>query len=74
MATEYTVFKGSATGHVTQARLRLPDLGPNDVLLENTHSGVCGTDLHYIQQDMVLGHEGIGVVKQIGTAVEAVKM
>ncbi|KAL9617737.1 MAG: hypothetical protein Q9160_007511 [Pyrenula sp. 1 TL-2023] len=74
MATAYTVFKGSASGHVMEARLRIPDLGPNDVLLENTHSGVCGTDLHYVQQDMVLGHEGIGIVKQIGPAVKAVKI
>lgn len=74
MASEYTVFKGSVDGKVTKDRFRIPDLGVTDVLLENTHSGVCGTDLHYIGENMVLGHEGIGIVRKIGPEVGAVKM
>ena len=74
MVTEYTAFKGSDSGKIQKTRLKLPELGPNDVLLENTHSGICGTDAHYLHQDMVLGHEGIGVVKEVGSAVSAVKM
>lgn len=74
MAIEYTVFKGSADGNLTEEHHRIADLGPNDVLLENTHSGVCGTDLHYVGENMVLGHEGVGIVKQIGPRVSAVKV
>jgi len=34
---------------------------------------VCGTDLHYIHQDMVLGHEGVGRVEAVGDAVTKFK-
>jgi D-arabinose 1-dehydrogenase-like Zn-dependent alcohol dehydrogenase len=34
-----------------------------------TDQQVCGTDLHHIQDDMVLGHEGVGVVEAVGGAV-----
>ena len=38
-------------------------LGPDEVLIKVTHSGLCGTDEHYKHADMVLGHEGAGVVE-----------
>jgi D-arabinose 1-dehydrogenase-like Zn-dependent alcohol dehydrogenase len=74
MAIEFTVFKGSSSGDITEAKTTLPELLPNQVLLEHTHSGVCGTDAHYIHADMVLGHEGVGVAKAIGSAVKDFKM
>jgi D-arabinose 1-dehydrogenase-like Zn-dependent alcohol dehydrogenase len=44
------------------------------VLAEVTHSGLCGTDEHGKCQDMVLGHEGVGVVRAIGDSVTGLKM
>lgn len=74
MATTFTVFKGSSTGQITESQTTVPTLQSNDVLLENTHSGVCGTDAHYLHTDMVLGHEGVGVVKAVGSKVSLVKV
>lgn len=36
---------------------------------EVTHSGLCGTDMHYFEYGQVLGHEGVGVVVEIGSRV-----
>lgn len=74
MAINFTVFKGSPTGQVVESTSTLPDLSSNEVLLENTHSGVCGTDAHYLHQDMVLGHEGVGIAKAVGENVKSIKM
>jgi threonine dehydrogenase-like Zn-dependent dehydrogenase len=49
---------------------------PNDVIVRLTASAICGTDLHMIrgtlpgmQDGTVLGHEGVGVVEEVGSAV-----
>src|SRR5580658_4245348 len=49
---------------------------PGDVIVRVTTSTICGTDLHILKGDLpavtdgrILGHEGIGVVEQVGTGV-----
>ncbi len=49
---------------------------PGDAIVRITTSTICGTDLHILKGDLpavtdgrILGHEGIGVIEQIGTAV-----
>src|SRR6202158_5446145 len=49
---------------------------PGDAIVRITTSTICGTDLHILKGDLpsviegrVLGHEGIGVVEQVGTGV-----
>jgi D-arabinose 1-dehydrogenase-like Zn-dependent alcohol dehydrogenase len=74
MTIEFTVFKGTPSGAIIESKTSLPDLLPNQVFLEHTHSGVCGTDAHYQNQDMVLGHEGVGNIKGIGSAVKNFKV
>lgn len=74
MAITFTVFKGSESGKVTESTTTIQDLSSNEVLVEYTHSGVCGTDSHYLHTDMVLGHEGVGVVKAVGDKVKLVKL
>jgi len=70
-----TVFKGSKSGNVVKDTVtRTTALGPNDVAISMTHSGVCFTDLHHIHDDMVLGHEGVGVVEAIGDSVKNFKV
>jgi alcohol dehydrogenase len=48
----------------------------SDAIVRITTSTICGTDLHILKGDLpsvtngrVLGHEGIGVVEQVGTGV-----
>lgn len=74
MAITYTAFKGSSTGKVVQTSITKEGVGANEVLLENLYSGLCGTDVHFSHNDLVLGHEGIGVVKQVGDDVKNLKV
>ena len=48
----------------------------NDAIVRITTTTICGTDLHILKGDLplvtdgrILGHEGIGVIEQIGTGV-----
>lgn len=72
MAIEFTVFKGTKNG-IKQDVTRKDDLTRDDVLVRVTHSGVCGTDLHYQEKDMVLGHEGTGIVEATGPDAHILK-
>ena len=69
-----TVFKGSPSGRLIETKGGSRTLRANDVVIDIAYSGVCGTDLHYRKADMVLGHEGVGVVSQVGPEVKAVKV
>lgn len=62
---DFTVFKGSKGGAIQKATTT-KSIGDHEVLVEVTHSGLCGTDAHYKGADMGLGHEGAGTVKQLG--------
>ncbi|ULH14190.1 glutathione-dependent formaldehyde dehydrogenase (plasmid) [Deinococcus sp. KNUC1210] len=49
---------------------------PTDAIVRLTASAICGTDLHFIRGTMsgmvpgtILGHEGVGVVEQVGADV-----
>jgi alcohol dehydrogenase len=49
---------------------------PSDAIVRITTSTICGTDLHILKGDLpavvngrILGHEGIGVIEQVGTGV-----
>jgi threonine dehydrogenase-like Zn-dependent dehydrogenase len=49
---------------------------PTDAIVRITHTALCGTDLHLIRGTMpgvlpgtILGHEGVGVVEEIGSDV-----
>lgn len=73
MTIEITVFKGSKEGAIKQDKTQREDLKKDDVLVRVTHSGVCGTDLHYKGADMALGHEGTGVVEETGPDAHILK-
>ena len=64
----FTVYRGSPSGKITTSTTSV-DLTPHSVLVRVTHSGLCGTDAHYKHVDMGLGHEGAGIVEQLGSAV-----
>jgi len=49
---------------------------PNDAVVKLTSSAICGTDLHMVRGTMpgmapgtILGHEGVGLVEQVGPNV-----
>lgn len=71
----FCIYKGSTSGKVV--RHDNPDvvreLLDSEVLVRITHSGICGTDEHYKHQNIVLGHEGVGIVKAVGHGVQQVK-
>ena len=56
----FTVYKGAEGRKIVKATTTR-EVGPEEVLVKITHSGVCGTDEHYHSADMGLGHEGAGV-------------
>jgi D-arabinose 1-dehydrogenase-like Zn-dependent alcohol dehydrogenase len=72
MTIKFTVYKGSKDG-IKQAETEREDLKRDDVLVRITHSGVCGTDIHYKSAEMALGHEGTGVVEATGPDVKIMK-
>ncbi|KUI73611.1 Alcohol dehydrogenase [Cytospora mali] len=70
----FTVFRGDKSGAPKKSTTTKPDeLTGDSVLLKVTASGVCGTDLHYKTADMVLGHEGVGVVEALGPNCKLLK-
>jgi threonine dehydrogenase-like Zn-dependent dehydrogenase len=58
----FTVFKGSENGDIVKSTTTR-EVRPDEVLIKVTHSGVCGTDEHHRYRDIVLGHEGTGVIE-----------
>ena len=69
----YTVYKGSKDGSIVKSTSHQDRLHGDQVLLKMTHSGLCGTDEHYRSTDMVLGHEGAGIVQDVGPDVRELK-
>jgi S-(hydroxymethyl)glutathione dehydrogenase / alcohol dehydrogenase len=61
------------------AEIELAEPGPGDVLVRMAAVGICGTDLHQIRGEwqrptpMVLGHEGAGVVEEVGSEVTTLR-
>ncbi|MGZ2744924.1 zinc-dependent alcohol dehydrogenase family protein [Burkholderia stagnalis] len=58
-----------------------PELqAPTDAIVRMTRTTICGTDLHILKGDVptcepgrILGHEGVGIVEQVGAAVDTLK-
>ncbi|KAK1148030.1 hypothetical protein N8T08_010663 [Aspergillus melleus] len=73
MSVTYEVFRGSEEGKIVPDKVT-STLGHNDVFIETTHSGLCGTDEHYLKTNQVLGHEGIGIIKAVGPGVNTFKV
>ena len=53
---------------------------PTDAIIKITKTTICGTDLHILKGDVpscqpgrVLGHEGVGIIEAVGTAVTSFK-
>jgi (R,R)-butanediol dehydrogenase/meso-butanediol dehydrogenase/diacetyl reductase len=61
-------------GELTVEDIPVPTVGPGDVLIEVSHCGVCGSDLHMVldgwgRRGSIEGHEWSGVVVAVGDGV-----
>ncbi len=73
------IVKASAAPGFTVRDVPRPTCGPNDVLIQVHHAGVCGTDLHIYEWDdwaqtrlhppLVIGHEFAGEIVEVGSHV-----
>jgi threonine dehydrogenase-like Zn-dependent dehydrogenase len=71
------VYKGDRSIEVED--YPTPEVGPDDVLLEVSHCGVCGSDIHFVLEgwsapNRVHGHEFSGTVVAVGDRVRAWKV
>lgn len=58
----------------------IPDIGPDEVLVETRTCGICGTDLHILNGfgyvpplPHILGHEPAGIIAHVGCNVTALR-
>jgi threonine dehydrogenase-like Zn-dependent dehydrogenase len=57
----------------------IPEPGPNDAIIRTTLAMVCTSDVHTVAgglgefRDRVLGHEAVGIVHKLGSAVKGLK-
>lgn len=75
----YAISKLKAEPGLWQTEVEKPICGPNDLLVKIKKTGICGTDLHIANWDawsqrtiktpMVIGHEFMGEVVEIGSGV-----
>ena len=73
------VFHG--IGDIRLDNVREPKIkAPTDAIVRLTASAICGTDLHFIRGTLtgmkpgtILGHEGVGIVEEVGDQVRNFK-
>jgi len=61
----------------------IPEISPDEVLVEVRKTGICGSDVHYlvegrigdfiVNNPMVLGHESAGIIHKVGSNVKHLK-
>ncbi len=63
--------------HVEVEERPVPEIDPDEVLIEVSHCGICGSDLHFMVQwegaarpGAIEGHEYSGVIVAVGDAVD----
>jgi alcohol dehydrogenase len=73
------VYLGSAK-KALQERPKPAIAAPTDAIVRMLRTTICGTDLHILKGDVpscqpgrILGHEGVGIIDQVGSAVTAFK-
>lgn len=74
------LVKKSAEPGIWMEDVPKPEIGPNEVLVKVEKTAICGTDLHIYKWDewsqrtikpgLTIGHEFVGRIAEIGSAVE----
>jgi S-(hydroxymethyl)glutathione dehydrogenase/alcohol dehydrogenase len=78
LKTRAALFRGAGRPLELQ-EIELDEPRDDEVLVRMSAVGICGTDLHSIRGEwerptpMVLGHEGAGVVEEVGSTVTRVR-
>jgi len=77
------LVKSKRSTGLTMMDVPHPAIGPNDVLIEIQKTAICGTDVHIyewndwarrtIPTPMVVGHEYVGVIKDLGSEVKGLE-
>ncbi len=77
------LVKAERAPGLTMLDVPMPELGPNDVVIRIHKSAICGTDMHIWNWDawaqktipvpMHVGHEYVGVIEKVGSAVTGYK-
>lgn len=77
------LVKAEAKPGLVMMDVPMPEVGPNDVLIRIHKSAICGTDMHIWNWDawaqktipvpMHVGHEYVGVIEKVGSAVTGYK-
>lgn len=74
------IVNKTGTGPVEVVEKEIPKVGIGEALVEVEYCGVCHTDLHVANGDFgkvpgrILGHEGIGIVKEVAPDVKSLKV
>ena len=78
------IIKKERNPGVWMADVPKPDIGPNDVLIKLKKTAICGTDVHIYKWDewsqrtipvpMTIGHEFMGEIVELGSAVTGFKV
>ncbi|MFI3209397.1 MAG: NAD(P)-dependent alcohol dehydrogenase [Eubacteriales bacterium] len=73
----YAMLKIGETGWIEK---EIPKIGPNDALIKPTALSPCTSDIHTVwagalgeRTDMILGHEAVGIVEEVGELVQDFK-
>jgi threonine 3-dehydrogenase len=85
MATKIKgLVKAKREPGIWMEQVPMPEIGPNDVLIKIKKTAICGTDLHIYNWDewsqrtipvpMVVGHEFVGTIAEVGSAVKGYKV
>lgn len=74
------LVKDKAAEGIVMQEVVVPEPGPNEVLIKVEKTAICGTDLHIYKWDdwsqrtikppLVIGHEFVGRISQLGDAVQ----
>jgi threonine 3-dehydrogenase len=79
-----SLVKAKSERGLWMERTARPEIGPSDVLIRVKNAAICGTDLHIYNWDkwaqktipvpMVVGHEYVGVIAEVGRDVTSWKV
>ena len=78
------IVKSKAEKGIWMEDVPIPSVGPNNILLKIKKAAICGTDLHIYKWDewaqqtiktpVIIGHEYMGYVVEVGSEVKSVKV